>query len=43
MDLNFFLKKIDCWLDGYTNGWQDGYKKMDVWLDGHEKIEGWLD
>ena len=26
MDLNCFLKKIDCWLDGYTNGWHDGYK-----------------
>ena len=34
----FFLKKIDCWLDGQetiegwldgqTNGWQDGYKKQ---------------
>ena len=34
MDINFFLKKIDCWLDGYTNGWQDGYKKlMDGWMD----------
>ena len=42
-----WIEKIDRYkngrLDGYTNGWQHGYKKqMNSWMD-MQKIEGWLD